>query len=72
MNRRPFTSSNVKSIGYHDGVLEVEFGNGAVYRYHGVPKELHEEICAAPSCGKTLREKVMGKFPHRKKGEMNG
>ena len=40
MNKQNVTSSNVKAIGYDDRTqtLEVEFLNGRVYQYYGVPE----------------------------------
>jgi hypothetical protein len=46
MEREPSTSSNIKSVGYEDGVMEVEFKGGSVYRYH-VPKEVYEAFKAS-------------------------
>lgn len=33
MDMTPVSSSNVESIGYEDGVIEVHFHNGYAYRY---------------------------------------
>ena len=64
MNR----SGNVKSCGYDDGVLEIEFQNGGVYRYYGVPEGIYKGIAAAPSPGGYLQEHVIrAKFKYRKK-----
>ena len=46
MTRKPVTSSAVKSIGYEDGVLEVEYANGGVYRMTGISKDQHDAIHA--------------------------
>jgi KTSC domain len=45
MTRIPVTSSNVKSVGWENGTLEVEFHNG-VYRYHNVPASKYAAILA--------------------------
>jgi len=39
MDRTPVSSSNISAIGYDSDseMLEVEFTNGAVYSYSGVP-----------------------------------
>ncbi len=54
MDREPVTSSNLKSVGYDrkNRILEIEFQNGRVYRYHGVPPEEYEGLLTAPSLGK--------------------
>lgn len=36
MQRKYVTSSNVRSVGWENNTLEVEFNNGAVYQYHNV------------------------------------
>ncbi len=54
VQRQPVTSSNLKSVGYDraNRVLEIEFQNGRVYRYRGVPPEEYEELLKAPSLGR--------------------
>lgn len=52
MNRTPVTSSNIKSVGYEDGTLEVEFSSGSAYAYRGPRAEEHyRELIAAASPG---------------------
>lgn len=50
--RTPVTSSLIASLG-HDGesTLEIEFRNGAIYRYANVPPALCVAFLAAPSKG---------------------
>lgn len=50
MNRTPVTSQVAKSIGWQDGLLEVEFHNGRVFTYP-VSAEQYAELQAAPSVG---------------------
>lgn len=54
MKREPVTSSNLKSVGYdrEKRLLEIEFHNGRVYRYRGVPSEEYEALMKAPSLGR--------------------
>ena len=52
MNRIPVVSSNLASIGYEGGVLEIEFKSGSVYQYSGVPASVYEALMSAPSHGK--------------------
>lgn len=64
MNRAKVKSSNIAAIGY-DGdlkTLEVEFNDGAVYQYAGVPKKLHLKLMKAKSSGKVLHAEIRGKF----------
>ena len=37
MYRIPVSSSNLASVGYEGGILEIEFKSGSVYQYSGVP-----------------------------------
>lgn len=46
VTRVPVTSSAIRSIGYHDGVLEVEYVNGGVYRMTGISPEQHDALHA--------------------------
>ena len=53
MDRRPVTSTTLASVGYEEGsaILEVEFVDGGIYQYFGVPSEVHAELIAAGSLG---------------------
>lgn len=52
MNRIPVVSSNLASVGYEGGILEIEFKSGLVYQYSGVPAYVFEALMSAPSHGK--------------------
>lgn len=51
MDRMPIQSSHLKSVGYKNGVLEVEFKNGQVYQGE-CEREHYENLIAAESAGK--------------------
>jgi hypothetical protein len=52
MQRQPVTSSTIKSIGYANGEMHIEFGNGRIYAYTGPKVEEHyQALLAAPSVG---------------------
>lgn len=53
MDRTPLVSSNLKSAGYdsHILTLEVEFQNGGLYSYSGVPTAVHNGLMSASSHG---------------------
>jgi hypothetical protein len=56
MDRTPVSSSNIASIGYdstHE-ILEVEFLDGSIYHYFGVPEILFRGLMAATSHGSYL------------------
>ena len=64
MKRQSVESSNLRSIGYDEFlfVLEIEFKSGAVYRYYGVPSEVHDELINAESVGKYFNANVKSKY----------
>lgn len=51
--RNPVESKLLTSIGYDEAnkELHVEFANGGIYTYSGVPPEKHAELMAAKSIG---------------------
>ncbi len=53
MERQPVTSSMLASVGYDEAsaALEVEFVEGGVYQYFGVPSHVHAGLMAANSHG---------------------
>lgn len=66
MEHKPVASSNIESIGYENGTMEVKFRNGGLYRYKNVPGDVHERMVAAPSAGKFLGKEIRGKFDFSK------
>jgi hypothetical protein len=62
--REPVESSSLLSIGYdpEEQVLEAEFVDGSVYRYEGVPPELHLELITAPSLGRYFNAHIRDDF----------
>lgn len=68
MERTPVSSSNIAAIGYEPerGVLEVEFINGAVYSYSGVPLGEYEGLMSSDSKGKYLHANIKGRYPYSK------
>jgi len=63
MNHIPVSSSNVKSIGYENGVLEVIFHNDKVYRYSNVPETIYKTLLSGVSVGKYLAAHVYNQYP---------
>lgn len=64
---RTIASSNVHSLGYHEGNLYVQFTSGDRYRYDSVPKATYEGAFAdGVSAGKWLASEIKGKFKHTK------
>ena len=60
MNREPVQSSNLASVGYDisTNVLEIEFLNGGVYQYYGVPAQVHEGLMNAGSKGSYFHHNI--------------
>ena len=54
MKRQKVESTNLASIGYEDGVLEIQFQKGLVYQYFDVPDSVHEELMESESIGKSF------------------
>jgi hypothetical protein len=60
MKREQVSSSTLASVGYDEGAatLEVEFVDGEVYQYFGVPSETHSGLMAADSHGSFFNSHV--------------
>jgi hypothetical protein len=54
MERFPVTSTDINSVGYdiESQILEIEFHNGGVYQYFGVPQNIYDELMGSVSKGK--------------------
>lgn len=67
MNRVNVQSSNLRSVGYENGILEVEFRQGSrIYQYYDVPESVYEALVNASSKGKYLRYKIKPYFKCRR------
>ncbi|MET9316655.1 KTSC domain-containing protein [Kribbella sp. NPDC003505] len=58
MRRRPVNSSSVRSVGWSDGTLELEYVNGYVYQYLDVPQPEYAALMAAPSIGSYVNKHI--------------
>jgi hypothetical protein len=65
MQREPVNSSSVRSIGYDNGTLEVEFNQGLIYQYYQVPVEIYENIFKCESIGSYIFKNVKKEFPYK-------
>lgn len=63
MERIAVDSSNVVSVGYDEGTLEVEFNSG-IYCYYDVPEHIFEELMASDSKGSYLHRNVKSSFSY--------
>ena len=66
MKREKVTSSNIASIGWEEGVLEVEFLSGGVYQYDSVGEEIYRCFLDAESKGKYFRQYIRINYTGRK------
>lgn len=60
MQRIPVQSSNLCSVGYDEATrtLEIEFNNGSIYRYYGVPPSVYRGLMSALSHGKYFHQHI--------------
>lgn len=67
MNRTSVSSSNISSIGYDEEsqTLEVEFNDGGLYQYDGVPRPEYEGMMTASSHGQYLNQNIKGVYSYR-------
>ncbi len=68
MERTPVTSSNILSIGYDPDscTLEMEFNNGALYQYAGVPQAEYDALMGAASHGQYFNANIKHTYPGTK------
>jgi hypothetical protein len=59
-------SSTLAIVGYDaiGGLLQLEFRNGAVYHYFGVPAAVHQRLLSARSKGSFFNWSIRGSFPY--------
>lgn len=64
MERVRVRSSNVAAVSYEEegSFMDVEFHNGGLYRYHGVPRREFEDLVRAPSVGSHLHARIKPNF----------
>ena len=68
MQLQTVDSSMLYAIGYDQATqaLEVVFHTGGIYRYEGVPQAVYDELMAAPSRGRYMRQQVFGKYAYQR------
>lgn len=64
------SSSNIESVGYNEENLEVyvQFLNGSIYVYKGVPLHEYENLRDAPSLGSYLHRNYKNVYPYERIG----
>ncbi|ADB33703.1 conserved hypothetical protein [Kribbella flavida DSM 17836] len=65
MRRRLVNSSSVRSVGWKDDTLEVEYVNGSVYQYFEVPQFTFAGLLAAESIGQFVNTRIKPYYEFR-------
>jgi KTSC domain len=62
--RAPVQSSAIAAVGYskRSHVLEIEFVNGAIYRYLDVPPDVYHDLLAAKSKARFYDQNIRAKY----------
>ncbi len=66
MQMVPVASSNIANVGYEqaNNILAVDFIDGGVYYYIGVPPSLYDAMLTAPSIGKFFASYIKGSYEY--------
>jgi hypothetical protein len=59
---KPVTSSNIAAIGHDGKAMIVQFKNGGMYMYDGVPADTFNEAMVAESIGRFLSQRIKPVF----------
>ncbi|WP_339919614.1 KTSC domain-containing protein [uncultured Flavobacterium sp.] len=65
MMRQNIHSTNIKSVGYEDGKLEIEFKNRSIYQYFNVPENVFLGLLNASSKGTFLNTYIKDRYRFR-------
>ena len=67
LERIAVESSSLASTGFEaeHNILEVEFRNGLVYEYFGVPQSVYQALLKATSKGAFMHRFIRDRYPHR-------
>jgi hypothetical protein len=66
MHRIQVDSSNLHSVGYEQGTLEIEFNHGGIYQYFGVSKDVYDELMNADSHGVYFNANIKNEYEWQK------
>jgi hypothetical protein len=68
MERKPVSSSNLKTVGYdkESMILEIEFLNGSVYEYYEVPGSEYTALMGASSHGSYFSRNIKNRYRYRR------
>ncbi|MDI6046198.1 KTSC domain-containing protein [Flavobacterium yafengii] len=65
MIRQNIYSTNIKSVGYEDGKLEIEFKTRSIYQYFNVPENVYLGLLNASSKGTFLNTYIKDRYRFR-------
>jgi len=68
MNRTPVRSSNIASVGYENGTLEIAFVSGGIHQYFNVPEHVYHGLMSATSKGRYFHDRIKNRYRTRKVG----
>lgn len=70
MQRQRLTGGSLKAGGYdsRERILELEFTDGRIRRYKGVPAEVWQRMRAAPSAGTFHDDRIAEEYPWEEAG----
>jgi hypothetical protein len=68
MQRAFVESTTLRSAGHdpQSAVLELQFCNGAVYRYFLVPQRVYRDLIGASSKGGYFNQNIRGRYPYQR------
>ena len=55
MNRKHVISTRIRSVGWENNILEIEFNDGVLYHYTGVSNQEYINFINSPSLGSALK-----------------
>jgi hypothetical protein len=64
MRRNSVRSSNIRSVGYDGGTLEIEFHESGVYQYNYVPEHIYRGLMSAVSKGSYFHDHIRDRFAY--------
>lgn len=68
MIMHPVSSSDIRSIGYENGTLHIQFRSGGLYAYYGVPVSVYQALVNASSRGRYFHAHIKGRYGDTKIG----
>jgi hypothetical protein len=66
MTRINVSSSNLSSVGFENGILEIQFHNDKIYQYFDVPESKYHDLITASSKGTFFSRYIKNVYRCRK------